>query len=60
MDENHGIGHAVVLCLSQLYCNGGKERCFDAIKFQNDFNSSIQEQYSQTFTCSCCTTIIYL
>ena len=51
--KNHGIDHAVVLCLSQLYCNGWKRKdAFDAIKFQNDFNSSIQEQYSQTFTCS--------
>lgn len=51
--KNHGIDHAVVLCLSQLYCNGWKRKdTFDAIKFQNDFNSSIQEQYSQTFTCS--------
>ena len=51
--KNHGIDHAVVLCLSQLYCNGWKRKdTFDAIRFQNDFNSSIQEQYSQTFTCS--------
>ena len=51
--KDHGIDHAVVLCLSQLYCNGWKRKdTFDAIKFQNDFNSSIQEQYSQTFTCS--------
>ena len=51
--KSHGIDHAVVLCLSQLYCNGWKRKdTFDAIKFQNDFNSSIQEQYSQTFTCS--------
>ena len=51
--KNYGIDHAVVLCLSQLYCNGWKRKdTFDAIRFQNDFNSSIQEQYSQTFTCS--------
>ena len=51
--KNHGIDHAVVLCLSQLYCNGWKRKdTLDAIKFQNDFNSSIQEQYSQIFTCS--------
>jgi len=46
------INHAVMLCLSQLYCNGWKKQeCIDAITFQNDFNASIQSDYPAKFTC---------
>ena len=46
------INHSVMLCLSQLYCNGwGKQDCVDAIRFQNDFNASIQSEYQDKFTC---------
>ena len=50
--NKYKIDHAVMLCLSQLYCNGWKEQdCIDAIKFQNDFNASIQNEYPDRFTC---------
>ena len=50
--NNYSIDHAVMLCLSQLYCNGWKEQdCIDAITFQNDFNASIQNDYPDRFTC---------
>lgn len=39
----HNIQHEVVLSLSQLYCNGLSESdSFDAIRFQNDYNASVQ------------------
>ena len=41
--HQYQIDHSVMLCLSQLYCNGWDEQdCFDAIRFQNDFNASVQ------------------
>ena len=41
--NEHNIDHAVMLCLSQLYCNGwDKQDCHDGIRFQNDFNASVQ------------------
>ena len=50
--SQHKIDHGVMLCLSQLYCNGWKKQdCVDAITFQNDFNASIQKQYPKKFTC---------
>ena len=50
--NKYNIDHAVMLCLSQLYCNGWKEQdCKDAITFQNDFNASIQNDYPDRFTC---------
>ena len=50
--KQNNIDHAVMLCLSQLYCNGwGEKDCADAIRFQNDFNASIQRDYPQKFTC---------
>ena len=50
--NKYNIDHAVMLCLSQLYCNGWKEQdCIDAITFQNDFNASIQNDYPDRFTC---------
>lgn len=50
--RQHQIDHGVMLCLSQLYCNGWSEsNCADAIRFQNDFNASIQKDYPKLFTC---------
>ena len=50
--DKHNIDHGVMLCLSQLYCNGLKEQeCFDVINFQNDFNASIQSNNPDKFTC---------
>ncbi|MBJ05114.1 MAG: amidohydrolase [Flavobacteriales bacterium] len=50
--DHHKIDHAVMLCLSQMYCNGWKEQdCLDGIRFQNDFNASIQGDYPKKFTC---------
>ncbi len=50
--EQNKIDHAVMLCLSQLYCNGWEEQdCVDAIRFQNDFNASLQSEYPTKFTC---------
>ena len=50
--EEHNIDHGVMLCLSQLYCNGWKKQdCEDGIRFQNDFNNSIQKRYPKKFTC---------
>ena len=50
--EQHKIDHGVMLNLSQLYCNGWEEQdCFDGIRFQNDFNASIQKDYPDKFTC---------
>jgi aminocarboxymuconate-semialdehyde decarboxylase len=50
MDQNK-IDHEVVLTLSQLYCNGLSETdTFDSIRFQNDFNANIQNEYPQKFT----------
>tara|TARA_B100000902_G_scaffold400002_1_gene474437 strand:- start:3490 stop:4521 length:1032 start_codon:yes stop_codon:yes gene_type:complete len=50
--KKHNIDHAVMLCLSQLYCNGWKKNdCIDSVRFQNDFNASIQKNYPEKFTC---------
>lgn len=46
------IDHGVMLCLSQLYCNGWEEQdCADAIRFQNDYNAALQADYPDKFTC---------
>lgn len=50
MAENN-IDHEVVLCLSQLYCNGVNEKdTLDIIRFQNDFNASVQHLHPRSFT----------
>ncbi len=50
--DKHQIDHAVMLCLSQLYCNGwSKQDCVDTMRFQNDFNAQIQSNYPEKFTC---------
>lgn len=49
--DRHKIAHEIVLTLSQLYCNGYSESaCSDIIRFQNDFNAEVQEQYQERFT----------
>ena len=49
--KKNNIDHAVMLCLSQLYCIGWeKQDCIDSITFQNNFNASIQNDYPKTFT----------
>lgn len=50
--EKHGIDHAVVLNLSQLYGNGLTLKFMkQALRFQNDFNASIQAEFPRKFTC---------
>jgi aminocarboxymuconate-semialdehyde decarboxylase len=47
----HSIDHAVVLNLSQLYCNGKEQNlCRDVIRFQNDFNASLEKNHASKFT----------
>jgi aminocarboxymuconate-semialdehyde decarboxylase len=49
--ERHKIDHGVMLNLSQVYCNGwSKQDAFDAIRWQNDFNASVQERRPDKFT----------
>lgn len=49
--EKNNIHHEVVLNLSQLYCNGFDEStCSDVIRFQNDFNASLQHWFPEKFT----------
>jgi aminocarboxymuconate-semialdehyde decarboxylase len=49
MDKNN-IDKEVVLNLSQLYGNGWSEQdCHDGLRFQNDFNASLQEEYPNRF-----------
>ncbi len=50
MEENN-INHEVVLNLSQLYCNGMEQGLAnDVIRFQNDFNASVQANNPDKFT----------
>ncbi len=50
--EQHQIDHAVLLNLSQVYCNGWERLTTrDAIHWQNDFNASVQERRPDKFTC---------
>lgn len=49
--EYNKIDHAVVLNLSQLYCNGWeKQQAMDTIRWQNDFNASVQSRRPDLFT----------
>lgn len=49
--EKYNIDHGVMLNLSQLYCNGWNQSdAHDAIRWQNDFNSSVQERRPDKFT----------
>ncbi len=50
--EKYKIDHAVMLNLSQIYCNGwARQDAHDAIRWQNDFNASIQQRRPDKFTC---------
>ena len=50
--EKHKIDHGVMLNLSQVYCNGWERQdAKDAIRWQNDFNASVQERRPDKFTC---------
>ena len=50
--EKYNIDHAVMLNLSQLYCNGWERQdASDAIRWQNDFNAGVQSSRSDKFTC---------
>lgn len=47
----HDIEHEVILNLSQLYCNGmPRAMAKDVIRFQNDFNASVQHGHPTKFT----------
>lgn len=49
--ERYKIDHAVMLNLSQVYCNGWERQdAYDAIRWQNDFNASVQERRPDKFT----------
>jgi aminocarboxymuconate-semialdehyde decarboxylase len=46
--EKNNIEHGVMLNLSQVYCNGWeKQDAIDAIRWQNDFNASVQHNFSR-------------
>ncbi len=48
--EKNNIDKEVVLNLSQLYGNGWSESdCYDGLRFQNDFNAFIQQNYPDKF-----------
>ncbi|MFK7784077.1 MAG: amidohydrolase family protein [Crocinitomicaceae bacterium] len=50
--DRYGIDHAVMLNLSQVYANGwDRQDANDAIRWQNDFNASVQERRPDKFTC---------
>ena len=50
--EKNKIDHGVMLNLSQVYCNGwSKQDAIDAIRWQNDFNASVQNENPTKFTC---------
>ncbi len=50
--EKNKIDHAVVLTLSQLYGNGLRlEEMKKVLRFQNDFNASLQRDHPKKFTC---------
>lgn len=50
--EKYGIDHGVMLNLSQIYCNGwSRQDAHDAIRWQNDFNASVQLRRPDKFTC---------
>lgn len=50
--EKYKIDHAVMLNLSQIYCNGWERQdTYDTIRWQNDFNAKIQREHGDKFTC---------
>lgn len=49
--EKHKIDHAVMLNLSQIYCNGwNRQDTYDTIRWQNDFNAKVQHEHPTKFT----------
>lgn len=49
--EKFEIDHAVMLNLSQLYCNGwDRETSNDVIRWQNDFNANVHQRRPDKFT----------
>lgn len=59
--ENYNIDHAVMLNLSQIYCNGWKRQdASDAIMWQNNFNASVQQRRPDKFTCGFVVQPLYL
>lgn len=49
--EKYKIDHGVMLNLSQVYCNGwDRQDAIDAIRWQNDFNASVQARRPDKFT----------
>ena len=49
--EVNNIDHAVVLNLSQLYGNGlAQQDMCDVLRFQNNFNAQVQQNYPTKFT----------
>ncbi len=50
--SKYDIDHGVMLNLSQVYCNGWERQdAHDAIRWQNDFNASVQQRRPDKFTC---------
>lgn len=50
--EKYKIDHAVMLNLSQIYCNGwNRSDTYDTIRWQNDFNAKVQRENPNKFTC---------
>lgn len=50
--DRYKIDHAVMLNLSQMYCNGwSRQDAKDAIRWQNEFNAEVQSRRPDKFTC---------
>lgn len=59
--DKYSINHGVMLNLSQIYCNGWKKQdAYDAIRWQNDFNASVQQRRPDKFTCGFVVQPLYL
>ncbi|MFT5777983.1 MAG: aminocarboxymuconate-semialdehyde decarboxylase [Crocinitomicaceae bacterium] len=59
--DKYKIDHAVMLNLSQVYCNGwDRQDANDAIRWQNDFNASVQQRRPDKFTCGFVVQPLYL
>jgi aminocarboxymuconate-semialdehyde decarboxylase len=59
--EKYNIDHGVMLNLSQIYCNGwSRQNAYDAIRWQNDFNASVQQRRPDKFTCGFVVQPLYL
>lgn len=51
-NRKNGIKGACLLTLSQLYCNGiDRQRTYEIISWQNDFQLELQETYQNEFFC---------